>query len=226
MNKLQKYDKNSVVFFDSKYDDVFTTSKDIADGTGIRHDKLKRVVEKHKNRLEKFGTISTSYGVEIKLETRGRKTVVYNLNEQQATFLITLLKNTEIVMDFKEELVRQFFKMREILREKKTKDWEFQRLATKTTRKLETDQIKVFVNYAMDNGSHNANRYYTLFSKLANKYADIHNRDFSDFKKLKNLEVVEKVINKEIIKQIANKVDYHLAYKNIKDRVIMVSEYL
>ncbi len=37
------------------------------------------------------------------------------MNEQQATFLITLLRNNETVLDFKAELVDRFYKMREIL---------------------------------------------------------------------------------------------------------------
>ena len=226
MNKLQKYDKNSIVFFESKYNDVFTTSKDIAKGTGITHKELKNSIRRYKNNIETFGFISAAYPSEInKSDKRGRKEVVYNLNEQQATFLITLLKNTESVVNFKAELVMQFYKMREILREKQTKDWEFQRLANKVTRKLETDQIKLFVNYAKEHGSKNADRYYTLFSKLANKYAYISNRDFSDFKKLKNLEMIENVINKEIIKLVSNEVEYHVAYNTIKNKVIMISEY-
>ena len=43
----------------------------------------------------------------------GRPTKVANLNEQQATFLITLLRNNNVVPDFKAELVERFFKMRE-----------------------------------------------------------------------------------------------------------------
>ena len=51
----------------------------------------------------------------------GRMAKVYLLNEQQATLLITFLKNTPRVADFKEELVRQFAVMKRelILRQAK-----------------------------------------------------------------------------------------------------------
>ncbi|WP_193438777.1 Rha family transcriptional regulator, partial [Streptococcus suis] len=39
----------------------------------------------------------------------------YILNEQQATLLITFLRNTEQVANFKENLVRAFFEMRDEL---------------------------------------------------------------------------------------------------------------
>ena len=212
---------NKLVFI--KRNKPFTDSKIIAECSGIRHDKIKRIIEKHMDRLKKFGKLSTPH--EVESYTGGRWIEVYDLNEKQATFLITLLKNTDTVLDFKENLVSAFYEAKQLLLEKQTKDWEFQRLANKVTRKLETDQIKLFVNYAKEHGSKNADRYYTLFSKLANKYAYISNRDFSDFKKLKNLEMIENVINKEIIKLISNEVEYHVAYNTIKNKVIMISEY-
>ncbi|QGH03510.1 Rha family transcriptional regulator [Streptococcus dysgalactiae] len=45
----------------------------------------------------------------------GQQTKDYILNEQQATLLITFLKNTEQVATFKENLVKAFFEMREEL---------------------------------------------------------------------------------------------------------------
>lgn len=108
----------------------FTTSEIIADGTGVGRRKVKDAIRKYRAELEAFGkvasyqtafepkaeTISASYQAEIKgQETRGRKAIGYILNEQQATFLLTLLKNTPVVVEFKRELVRQFFVMREEL---------------------------------------------------------------------------------------------------------------
>lgn len=40
---------------------------------------------------------------------------VYHLNEQQATLLMTYLRNTPVVREFKKELVRQFYAMRKEL---------------------------------------------------------------------------------------------------------------
>lgn len=48
----------------------------------------------------------------------GRNATGYILNEQQATFLLTLLKNTPVVVAFKKELVRQFYVMRSLLLER------------------------------------------------------------------------------------------------------------
>lgn len=97
-------------------DDVFTNSKLISDGAGVGHSKLKKAIKKYADRLKKFGKLSAPHGTES--FTGGRRVEVYDLNEPQAMFLITLLKNTEKVLDFKEKLVRQFYLMREELRKR------------------------------------------------------------------------------------------------------------
>lgn len=89
----------------------YTTSEIIAEGTGIEHRKLRDTIRKYKTELETFG-LSASYQAE---SSGGRPATGYILNEQQATFLLTLLKNTPVVVAFKKELVRQFFIMRDEL---------------------------------------------------------------------------------------------------------------
>lgn len=67
----------------------------------------------------------------------GRPKNVYMLNEQQATLLMTFLKNTDIVADFKTELVRQFYLMRSELQKR-----EALRVQMKPIRRELTDVIK------------------------------------------------------------------------------------
>ena len=93
----------------------YTTSEIIAEGTGIEHRKLRDTIRKYKTELETFG-VSASYQAETPSNQEGgRKVIGYILNEQQATFLLTLLKNTPVVVAFKKELVRQFYAMRDEL---------------------------------------------------------------------------------------------------------------
>lgn len=103
----------------------YTTSEIIAAGTGIDRRKVRDAIRKYQAELETFGRvgayqaenqggISASYQAEIPgvKSGRGRPSTGYILNEQQATFLLTLLKNTPVVVEFKKELVRQFYTMR------------------------------------------------------------------------------------------------------------------
>ncbi len=94
-------------------EDVFTDSLVIAEGTGNAHRSVVKIIKKYSDYFLKMGFLT----VHSKLSDNLRKTMVqvYRLNEPQATFLMTLLGNSEIVVNFKLELVKQFYTMRQIL---------------------------------------------------------------------------------------------------------------
>lgn len=104
---------NDLVFLDPNRLDAipFTTSKVISEVVGIEHRKIKVAIRKHKEAIETFGILAP-YEPIIQNRGRGQPEVIYKLNEEQATFLMTLLKNTPTVVAFKKELVRQFYAMR------------------------------------------------------------------------------------------------------------------
>lgn len=96
-------------------DEAFTNSLIIADGTGIEHNSVQKLIMTHKKHFEELGRVR--FEIEP-LMTKGgiQKVKICRLNEQQATFLITLMRNTPVVVEFKKELVKQFFEMREFIR--------------------------------------------------------------------------------------------------------------
>lgn len=100
-----------LVYLDGKKE-PYTLSSIIADCAGISHHAIQEHIRKHKARLERFGIIAFEMR---KLYGRGRPEKLYHLNEQQATLLITFLKNTDQVATFKENLVKAFFEMRDEL---------------------------------------------------------------------------------------------------------------
>ena len=99
---------NDIVFLVDNTKEPFTTSKVIADRTGMNHRRVKDAIRKHEHEIRSFGLLG-AYATE---SSGGRPEEIYRLNEQQATFLMTLLKNTPMVVDFKAELVRRFYAMR------------------------------------------------------------------------------------------------------------------
>lgn len=90
----------------------FTTSDVIAKCTKNNYRSVQRIIENQIKRLEKFGVMRFEITLPQKGSKGGRPKKVYQLNEPQATLLITFLRNTDIVADFKTELVRQFYAMR------------------------------------------------------------------------------------------------------------------
>ena len=87
----------------------FTTSLVIAEGTDNQHESIIRLIRKHLDRFERWGKIKFSR-VKNENPLGGRPTVIAELNEPQTMFLISLLANTEKVINFKAELVQNFFK--------------------------------------------------------------------------------------------------------------------
>ena len=126
---------NDLVFIDpNKIGAVpFTTSKVVSEWSGVGHKKIKEAIRKYRRDIESFGLLD-SYQTE---STGGRPEEFYRMNEAQATFLLTLLKNTEPVIKFKKELVRQFYAMRTELM--KRRDY---REALKPIRREMTDVIQ------------------------------------------------------------------------------------
>ena len=99
-----------LVYMDGKKE-PYTTSAIIAECAGIKHHAIQEHIRKQIGRLEQFGKVS----FKMRPLQSGQQAKDYILNEQQATLLITFLKNTEQVANFKTNLVKAFFEMREEL---------------------------------------------------------------------------------------------------------------
>lgn len=101
----------NLVYLDGKKE-PYTTSEIIAECADVQHHTITRLIRENKDNFEALGIL----GFKIhKLDGRGQPKKAYILNEQQATLLITYLKNTEPVREFKKNLVKAFFEMRDEL---------------------------------------------------------------------------------------------------------------
>lgn len=92
---------------------------EVAEKTNNDKDSVARLIKNYTEELENFWVI----GFEIQKpiwEFWWRPTKEYFLNEDQATFLMTLLKNTKEVVDFKLKLVLAFKKLKEHINKPKT----------------------------------------------------------------------------------------------------------
>lgn len=196
--------------------DIFTDSLVISKGTGNKHINVKELITDYKKEFLQLGTLS----VLNRESTGGRPEKYYLLNEQQATFLMTLLRNNKVTVKFKLELVKQFYKMRQLLLEKQTIQWQETRLILKSNRKLETDEIKQLIELAKSQGSKNMEtKAYIIYFKLANKICGINNRDTATTQQLNNLVLVENIIKNCIKEGINNNENYRTIYANCKDRL-------
>lgn len=198
-----------------KGNDVFTNSKVIADGTNNQHESVVAIIRKYEKDILDFGNIDFS---DLKSGKRGQPERVYYLNEEQATFVITLLRNSKIVVKFKKELVRQFYAMRRFILEKQSKLWGETRIANKENRLKETDVIKLLVDYAKEQGSTHSDKLYVTYTKLAKSVIG-GNRDNITVSDLNNLTLVESIILQAIRIDMSMGMHYKDIYRDCKNRI-------
>ena len=218
-----------------KGNDVFTNSWVIAEGTGNSHRAIKSIVDKYSDDFKEFGKLSyhskwfenekqkkifsdNSKGV----SREKTKIEVILLNEPQATLLITYLRNTEQVRRFKKNLVFEFYRMRDFIREKQTPAWQESRQTGITTRKKETDAIKRLCEYATAQGSKHPERLYTAYTKLANKAAGLTNRTTATNLQLSVLTVAESIIAQTIDAGIEENKPYKEIYQDCKRKLAVL----
>lgn len=120
---------------------------------------------------------------------------------------------------WKLKYIEAFNRMEELLQQKQTQIWQDSRALSKQIRQRETDIIKMFVKYATDQGSQHATRYYTSFSRLADKVAGITDRDQATFGQLSLLAMVENIISKCITEGIELQEPYKEIYGGCKIRL-------
>ncbi len=206
-----------------KNDEVFTTSEIIATGTGVSYRSVQKLIEKYYSDISDFGQVRSEI-TPVKYDRGTNDKKIYLLNEEQATFLISLMKNTRIVINFKKELVKQFFQMRKIILEKHSAEWAKTRYQSKISRKAETDTIKQLVDYAQKQGSRNADKLYIIYSKLANKTAGITLRDNANINQLNNLSLIENILLNCIHNGMTEGKGYKEIYQVCKSRLELFSD--
>lgn len=204
--------------------DVFTNSKVIAEGTENKHEAVQKIISKYSRDIEDFGALRFEMRVLKHENYRGStREKIYLLNEEQATFVITLLRNSKVVVKFKKELVRQFYAMRKFLIEKQSKLWTETRTANKENRLKETDVIKLLEDYAKEQGSKNSDKLYMVYTKLAKSVVG-GKRDSVSVSELNNLTLVESIILQTIKIDMSMDMNYKDIYKDCKDRIERFAE--
>ena len=123
-----------LVYIDGKKE-PYTLSSIVAEFTNLQHHTITKTIRKHQARFEQFGKV----GFKIQAMNSGQISKDYILNEQQATLLVTFLKNSEQVANFKTNLVKAFFEMRDELSKR-----QLQRELEKPKRKSLTEAIQTW----------------------------------------------------------------------------------
>ncbi|TGE83534.1 hypothetical protein C6P10_01115 [Weissella confusa] len=112
--KEGNYTVDELVMYGTPAEGVYTTSEIVAKYTGVSVEHVRHLTNKYRDELEKFGRLVFKNSSLPSGQTRK----VWHYNEQQATFLIALMRNTDTVVEFKRNLVAAFYSQREELAHK------------------------------------------------------------------------------------------------------------
>lgn len=203
-----------------KKDEIFTNSKIIAEGTNNKHSSIQRIISKYEKRFSEFGQVRFEIRP-VKYSRGTNEEKVYLLNEEQAMFLMVLLRNDGvdgIVVAFKSRLVSEFIKMRRFIQEKQSKVWIEMRENNKQNRLKETDVIQQLVEYAKEQGSQHPDKLYMVYTKLAKTIIGGDRDNISIFD-LSTLTLVESVILQTIRIDMSMGMHYKDIYKDCKKRI-------
>lgn len=90
--------------------ELATTSSIVADGTGVQHKNVLELIRKNLADFEEFGGVAfKTQAFETAGGTQNRNVAI--LNREHAMLLMTFMRNTAVVRDFKKNLVRAFVEM-------------------------------------------------------------------------------------------------------------------
>jgi phage regulator Rha-like protein/predicted Fe-Mo cluster-binding NifX family protein len=90
----------------------------IAENTEVQAKNVFELIEKHMESLKLFGKAPFQTEAIINAKNKVNEKKTYYLNEQQATLLITFMRNTQKVIEFKIALVKAFFEIKDQLQNK------------------------------------------------------------------------------------------------------------
>lgn len=86
-----------------------TSTLAIASGCSVEHASVILIVRRYLNDLEEFGPLRFEIDVADRPQGGGKRAEFALLNERQSTLVLTYMRNSPIVREFKKRLVREFW---------------------------------------------------------------------------------------------------------------------
>ena len=183
-------------------------------------DAIKKIHLRHYEKLQQRYVEVVGDNLSPRPRDLGKKTSIFMYDERGILDVIRW-STTEIAdqyLDWVYDIIQSIKKNGYYITSEKDKKWLGIRNESKEARRYETDQIKLFVEYAKEQGSKNADRYYVLFTKLINSKMGIQSgkRDELSQETLMELKSLETLVKMRIRKLIEKETPYKEIYQDVK----------
>lgn len=179
--------------------------------------------QRHKERLDKFSIEVRSSQFETPFNGIGKNKKAF-LYHEHGIYAICGYSNKAIAEKFNDwvyETISSIRKNGYYIASEKDNKWLGIREESKQARRFETDQIKSFIEYAKEQGSKNADRYYMIFTKLINGKLGIQGgqRDDVSQETLMEVKALETLVKMRIRKLLERQIPYKEIYQDVKKMV-------
>ena len=183
-------------------------------------DAIKKIHLRHYEKLQQRYVEVVGDNLSPRPRDLGKKTSIFMYDERGILDVIRW-STREIAsqyFDWVYDIIQSIKKNGYYITSEKDKKWLGIRNESKEARRYETDQIKLFVEYAKEQGSKNADRYYVLFTKLINSKMGIQSgkRDELSQETLMELKSLETLVKMRIRKLIEKETPYKEIYQDVK----------
>lgn len=183
-------------------------------------DAIKKIHLRHYEKLQQRYVEVVGDNLSPRPRDLGKKTSIFMYDERGILDVIRW-STTEVAdqyFDWVYDIIQSIKKNGYYIASEKDNKWLGVRNESKQARRYETDQIKLFVEYAKEQGSKNADRYYVLFTNLINSKMDIQSgkRDELSQETLMELKSLETLIKMRIRKLMEKETPYKEIYQDVK----------
>ena len=206
---------------DLRGEKITTSSLIVAEKLGKRHDNVVQKIDK----LIAEDTISfLNFKERNGVNSRGKEQRYYEMDRDSFSILMMGFTGKK-AFQWKISFLKAFNQMERELIRRQSASFQEIRLIGKTCRRSLTDAIQSFVEVAEEQGSKNAHRYYTLFTRLIYRELLETNdvpggfRDGMTDRALTRLSNIEDLIAEWIVSEAGKCEDYHAVYQSVKGRL-------
>lgn len=197
---------------------AITTSLKIAAAFGKNHKSVLRAIENVKSECDDIFT-RRNFALSVYQDSTGRTLPMMTMTRAGFT-LIAMGFTGKAATTWKIKYIDAFDKMEAALLQKHDPEWQQSRGAGKAVRQSVADSMNDFVQYAIIQGSSNAQRYYVNLSNLARKaIGEDQVRDMLDSKRLSFIATAEYMIQQTLEEGMSAGLHYKDIYQIAKNRV-------
>ncbi len=204
----------------------------IAQGFSREHKKILELIRKYEDKFTNFGPLK---GRKLR-STGGRAANEIMLDEDQFMFLGSLLRNSDITVEFKFRIINQFKKTRkqlEAVQKTHTKpEYQLTRDAGVIVRKQTTDTMRRFVEYGINQGGSvsGCEMYYSNITRMMNSLLFIVEGKYKNLKEVMTIQQLmtvssaEQIIDRGLLDGMSRKKYFKDIYQDVKSKVKQFAE--